>query len=169
MQELTTIQFINLLRQRNINVLAEDGRLQINAPAGAVDAQSRRGELTRRKADLLLPGARPPRIKYKARGPPPHPPEKLPRQKRSRDYGSSTFLDPGCVAYNIPVAYFGAGTLRGTRRRCRAAVDQLIARGTATARAFLFPRKTATFFRLPLARPIPRVEFTDLSSLPENS
>ena len=52
MQELTTVQFINLLRERNIDVRAKEGRLQINAPAGAVDSQMR-GELTRRKEDLL--------------------------------------------------------------------------------------------------------------------
>ena len=52
MQELTTVQFISLLRERNIDIRANEGRLQINAPSGAVDSEMR-GELTRRKGDLL--------------------------------------------------------------------------------------------------------------------
>ena len=42
MQELTNVQFLNLLRHRNIDVSAKEGRLQINAPCwsgGCADAR----------------------------------------------------------------------------------------------------------------------------------
>ncbi len=164
MQELTTIQFINLLRQRNINVLAKDGRLQINAPAGAVDAQLR-GELTRRKADLLLTLREATADQIQSPLTPAPPTGKIPQTEAQQGLWLIDFFDPGCVAYNIPVAYLVPEPV--DLAALQTAVDQLIARHDALRISFY--EEDGDLFQAVAGEAHTTVEFTDLSNLPEIS
>jgi hypothetical protein len=162
MQELTTVQFINLLRQRNIDVHAKEGRLQINAPAGAVDAQLR-GELTRRKGDLLvtLQGA----AAFQMQSPlaPAERTGKIPQTDAQQGLWLIDHFDPGCVAYNIPIAYSIQGPFDPAALQM--AVDQMLVRHESLRTYFY--EEDGDLFQAVAREANTTLEFTDLSNLSE--
>jgi hypothetical protein len=160
MQELTNAEFLSLLRHRNINVSARDGRLRINAPAGVLDAPLR-AELTRRKSDLLrlirsadarsLPGPLAPARRT----------EKIPQTHAQQGLWLIDHFDPGHVAYNIPEAFFVEEPI--DRQALQRAVDQLLSRHE-TLRTSFYEEEGELFQAIAPAAHAP-VEFTDLSML----
>lgn len=162
MQELTNAQFLSLLRHRNIDVSAKQGRLRINAPVGAVDA-SLREELTRRKADLLqliatadaqtLSGALAPARRT----------EKIPQTHAQQGLWLIDHFDPGHVAYNIPEAFVVEESI--DLRAFQFAVDQLLSRHETLRTSFYEEDGELLQAVAPAARA--PVEFTDLSVLAE--
>ncbi len=162
MQELTTLQFINLLRQRNIDVHAKEGRLQINAPAGAVDAQLR-GELTRRKSDLLatLQGAA--AVQMQCPLAPAERTEKIPQTDAQQGLWLIDHFDPGCVAYNIPIAYSIQGPFDPAA--LQTAVDQMLVRHESLRTYFY--EEDGELFQAVASEANTTLEFTDLSNLSE--
>ncbi|MGB8479148.1 MAG: condensation domain-containing protein [Acidobacteriaceae bacterium] len=162
MQELTTVQFIHLLRERNISIQAKEGRLQINAPAGTVDAQMRE-ELTRRKAELLsalqgvAAGQMQSSIVRAERT------AKIPQTDAQQGMWLIDYFDPGCVAYNIPVAYSAEGPF--DTAALQAAVDQVLARHEALRTSF-YEEDGDLFQRVESDVSAP-VELTDISHVAE--
>lgn len=162
MQELTIVQFINLLRERNIEVRAKEGRLQINAPAGAVDSQMR-GELTRRKVDLLsaLEGAAAVQmqssiVRAERTG-------KIPQTDAQQGLWLIDYFDPGCVAYNIPVAYSVEGPFDPAV--LQTAVDQILVRHETLRTSFY--EEDGDLFQRVATEVTARVELTDISHVSE--
>lgn len=160
MQELTNAEFLSLLRQRNIDVSARDGRLRINAPAGVVDAPLR-AELTRRKTDLLLLiGSDDARSLPGPLAPAPRT-EKIPQTRAQQGLWLIDHFDPGHVAYNIPEAFFVEGPI--DLQAMQLAVDQLLSRHE-TLRTSFYEEEGELFQAVAPAARAP-VEFTDLSVL----
>ena len=162
MQELTTVQFINLLRERNIDVRAKEGRLQINAPAGAVDSQMR-GELTRRKEDLLsaLQGAV--AVQMQSSIAPEERTGKIPQTDAQQGLWLIDYFDPGCVAYNIPVAYSAEGPF--DTAALQTAVDQILVRHETLRTSFY--EEDGDLFQRVESEATARVELTDISHVSE--
>lgn len=160
MQELTTGQFINLLRKRNIDVRAGCGRLHINAPAGAVDAQLR-GELTRRKADLLSTLQNATAVHPQSPLVPAGPAEKIPQTDAQQGLWLIDHFDPGCVAYNIPIAYSVEGPV--DLAALQTAADQMLVRHEMLRTSFY--EEDGDLFQAVATEVSTTVEFTDLSIL----
>ena len=168
MQELTTVQFINLLRLRNIDVHAKEGRLQIHAPAGAVDAQLR-GELTRRKGDLLLTLQATAAVQMPIPVAPAERTGKIPQTHAQQGLWLIDHFDPGCVAYNIPVAYSVQGPFDPAA--LQTAVDQMLVRHESL-RTFFYEEdgddeEDGDLFQAVDSKANTIVEFTDLSDISE--
>jgi hypothetical protein len=160
MQELTNAEFLSLLRHRNIDVSARDGRLRINAPAGVLDAPLR-AELTRRKSDLLrLIGSADARS---SAGPlaPGRRTEKIPQTHAQQGLWLIDHFDPGHIAYNIPEAFFVKGPI--DLQALQRAVDRLLSRHE-TLRTSFYEEDGELFQAVAPAVQAP-VEFTDLSVL----
>jgi hypothetical protein len=125
MQELSHSQFLDLLTQRGIVISVKDGRLQISAPAGAVDTQLR-AELVRRKPDLLGTFRD---ADVFLRPDPLVPMERdggIPQTDAQQGLWLIDHFDPGNVAYNIPEAYLIEGAVE--IEILQKAVDALLAR-----------------------------------------
>jgi condensation domain-containing protein/tubulysin polyketide synthase-like protein len=162
MQELTTFQFINLLRERNIDVRAKEGRLQINAPAGAVDSQMRE-ELTRRKGDLLSALQSAAAIHIESEIAPGERTGKIPQTDAQQGLWLIDFFDPGCVAYNIPVAYSAEGPFDADA--LQTAVDQILVRHETLRTSFY--EEDGELFQRVANHVTARVELTDISHVSE--
>lgn len=125
MQELTHSQFLDLLRQRGIEISARDGHLLISAPRGAVDSELH-AELTRRKPEMLaaLEGATASQSLY-----PLVPRErnsKVPQTHAQQGMWLIDYFAPGNAAYNIPQAFLIEGPVDA--EVLQKAVDNLLAR-----------------------------------------
>jgi hypothetical protein len=102
--ELTSAEFVALLKERGIEIQERAGRLVVSAPPGVVDNLVR-AELQHRKADLLtvLTGAKevapkPPLLPGKRGG-------RIPMTASQQGIWLIDHFDPGNVAYNIPEAF----------------------------------------------------------------
>ncbi len=164
MQELTTGQFISLLRQRNIDVRAEDGRLHISAPAGAVDSQLRR-ELARRKGDLLSTLQNAGAVRPQSPLVPAGRAGKIPQTGAQQGLWLIDHFDPGCVAYNIPIAYLVEGPV--DLAALQMAADQMLVRHEILRTSFY--EEDGDLFQAVAPEAGTMVEFTDLSSLAETN
>ena len=162
MQELTTVQFIHLLRQRNIDVHAKEGRLQISAPPGAVDVQLRE-ELTRRKSDLLLALQAATAVYLQSPIVPADRNGKIPQTDAQQGLWLIDYFDPGCVAYNIPVAYFVQGPFDAVA--LQTAVDQLLVRHETLRTSFY--EEEGDLFQRVANEATATVELTDISHVSE--
>jgi hypothetical protein len=102
MEKLTDLQFLDLLYKKNIFVSVKDQRLQINAPAGAIN-ESLRAEFIRRKPSLLAFLE-----KDKVSSQPIEPRAnnvKIPLTPLQQGLWLLDHHHPGNVAYNIPEAF----------------------------------------------------------------
>jgi hypothetical protein len=160
MDELTPTELLEKLRQRGIEINARDGRLQINAPSGAVDAELRSG-LARRKAELLDALAHAQR---------PFVPEPLTRRSRDAAIPQTQaqqgmwLIDhfaPGNVAYNIPEAFLVESSV--DIKALQRAVDMLLQRHEALRISFY--EEGGALFQAVAPHVECAVEFTDLSNI----
>ena len=103
MDKLSHLQFLELLSRKNIRIHSKDGRLQISAPTGALDAQLH-AELIRRKSDLLtlLEEAE---ASAKPLSPRPKDAKRIPQTPAQQGLWLIDHHEPGNVAYNIPEAF----------------------------------------------------------------
>lgn len=122
---MTTLGLINFLKEKQIHIHVENGRLKINAPIGVVDG-ALQAELKIRKNDLLAafggPSSAEPLIPLTAdqlTG-------MLPLTAAQQGMWLIEHFNPGNVAYNIPEAF--RFEWRVELVTFQAAVDQLIAR-----------------------------------------
>ncbi len=159
MRGLSNSQFMSHLKKHGIEVHAKDGRLQINAPVGAVDLQLR-AELVRRKVELLA-------ALQHADFSPPHiplvPAERnggIPQTHAQQGMWLIDHFDPGNVAYNIPEAFVLEGAV--DREVLQKAINSLVARHE-TLRTYFYEEDGDLFQAVS-----PEVEalagFTDLST-----
>ncbi len=162
MQELTTVQFINLLRERNIDIRANEGRLQINAPSGAVDSEMR-GELTRRKGDLLSALQDAAAVQMQSSIVRAERSGKIPQTDAQQGMWLIDYFDPGCVAYNIPVAYLAEGPF--DTAALQTAVDQMLVRHETLRTSFY--EEDGDLFQRVENEVTARVEITDISHVSE--
>ena len=163
MQELSTYQFLKLLKQHSVQVRAKDGRLQIIAPTGALDAQLR-AELARRKGDLLatfldneVASPTPALIRVDRTS-------KIPLTYAQQGMWLVDHLNPGNATYNIPEAFVLQET--ADQRVLQKAVDELLDRHE-TLRTTFYEEDGELFQRIS-SKARTAVDFTDLSSLPEH-
>lgn len=164
MQELSHSQFLDVLKQRNIEIYARDGRLQLTAPPGAVDAQLR-AELTRRKPELLdaLQG-----VKNSAdlgsltrmeRS------EKIPQTHAQQGLWLIDHFSPGNVAYNIPEAFLLDAPVN--LEILQRAADALLKRHETLRTSFY--EEEGELFQSVWPHAETTVEFTDLSVVIESN
>ncbi len=163
MQDSSATQFVALLKDRGIQRATRDGWLQINAPAGAVDADLR-AELGRRKAELVellqrgaAGAALLPLVSMER-------PARIPQTQAQQGMWLIDHFTPGNVAYNIPEAFFTEGPIVvGTLQK---AVDDLLARQAALRTCFY--EEDGELLQSVSADARATLEFTDLSDR-ENS
>ncbi|MBT9332216.1 non-ribosomal peptide synthetase [Paracidobacterium acidisoli] len=102
--DLTDLQFLELLRQRNVELRSSDGRLRVSAPPGVLDAELQ-AELVRRKGWLLDHLKR----NATARPLPPleprRPDQPVPLTFAQENIWLVDRFHPGNVAYNMPEAF----------------------------------------------------------------
>lgn len=162
MQELSNSQFLQLLRQHNIEIHATDERLQISAPAGAVDPQLR-AELVRRKADLLAAlrdaDAHSSQISPVAT----ERDKKIPQTYAQQGLWIIDHFEPGNATYNIPEAFLM--NVPVCMEALQKAVDALLVRHESLRTYFYEEDGDLLQAVSPEART--QVGFTDLSALEE--
>lgn len=121
--KLSDLEFLDLLRKKDIQITAKDRRLQINAPSGALEGGLRE-ELLSRKAGLLAylerysaPSDSIKRREEKAR---------IPQTPLQQGLWLIDHYSPGNVAYNIPEAFWVDAHIDIAALQC--AIDRLLIR-----------------------------------------
>ena len=160
MEQLTDLQFLDLLRQKNIYVYVKDQRLQISAPAGALGSDLR-AELLRRKPKLLTflaqaknPGQSiEPRIKD----------VRIPLTPLQQGLWLVNHHQPDNVAYNIPEAFMVEAAIDVDI--VQSAVNHLIARHEILRTSF--HEQEGDLFQSVSNEVNVIVEKTDITSHPE--
>jgi Condensation domain/TubC N-terminal docking domain len=122
--QLTTTEFITLLKERGIEIQERAGRLAVSASSGAVD-DVLRAELQRRKTDLLERVIAAKEVLHKSPLIPGKRGTRIPLTMSQQGMWLVDHFDPGNVAYNIPEA-FASGHL--DLAIVQKTVDLLIAR-----------------------------------------
>ena len=162
MRELTHAQFLGLLKRHGIEVHARNARLQVTAPAGAMDSQLRE-ELVRRKDDLLAVLTRSESnqdaLVRSERT------ERIPQTCAQQRLWLIDRFEPGNVAYNIPEAFVANAAI--DREALQKAVDCLLARHEALRTYFY--QDDGELFQFVCPEATAKVGFTDLTSLAEGS
>jgi Condensation domain/TubC N-terminal docking domain len=164
MQELNTPQFIASLKRRGIDVCTREGRLQISAPAGAIDPKLR-AELARRKPGMIA------FLESVALAPTPDPLRpamrtgRIPQTQAQQGMWLIDHFDPGHIAYNIPEAFVVEAAV--DREALQQAVDGLIERHESLRTSFYEEDGELLQAVLPEARTL--VGYSDLSGLVEDS
>lgn len=163
MQELTHSQFLDLLRQRGIEISARDGNLQVSAPKGSVDP-ALFAELVRRKPEMLVAlenataslGSHPlvPRERNC----------KVPQTQAQQGMWLIDYFAPGNAAYNIPQAFRIEGPVDAAV--LQEAVDNLLMRHEVLRTHFYEEEGELLQAVSSDARAI--VDFTDISTVAEN-
>ena len=102
--ELTSVEFLALLKTRGIDLQARDGRLVVSAPPGLVD-DLLRTELALRKSDLLNLLASPKEASPRSPLLPRKPEGRIPLTPGQQGIWLIDHFDPGNIAYNIPEAF----------------------------------------------------------------
>jgi hypothetical protein len=154
--------FLILLGRKKIHLRASDGRLVVNAPAGALDDRLR-AEIKRRKADLLAVletpgGASPePSLLPATRG------ERIPLTSSQQGMWLIDHFDPGNVSYNIPQAFRIDSSL--DIDLLQKSIDLVIARQEILRTSFHEEEGELYQTIAPSAETL--VGVTDLTSLPE--
>jgi hypothetical protein len=161
MPEMSISEFVELLKQKQIHIRAEDGRLKISAPAGAVDI-ALQSELKRRKPVLLkiLKNTDAtldlvPLSDQELR-------ERIPLTPAQQGMWLIEHFNPGNVAYCISEAFRLDGEVR--LDTLQSAVDRLIARHRILRTSF--HEEEGELFQAIAERVEAPVGFTDLSALP---
>jgi Condensation domain/TubC N-terminal docking domain len=122
--ELTTTQFVALLRERGIEIQERAGRLAVSAKSGVVDGLLR-AELQRRKSDLLKLLTTAKEAPHKSPLLPSKRDGRIPLTMSQQGIWLVGHFDPGNVAYNIPEAFVSGPMDLGVVQKT---VDLLIAR-----------------------------------------
>ena len=160
MQELNNSQFLSLLRKQSVEIHARDGRLQINAPAGALNPEIR-AELVRRKDGLLCELNEGPQgdvpLAHMER------PARIPQTHAQQRLWLIDKFEPGNAAYNIPEAFILDGPIHA--EALQKAVDGLVIRHE-TLRTYFY-QDDGELFQAVCPAAAARVGFTDLSRLAE--
>lgn len=162
MQDLTTSRFLSGLKERGIQIHARDGRLQITAPTGVVDAELRE-ELAKRKPELLAALGHP---ELTPRPVPLSAAERngeIPQTPAQQGIWLIQHFSPGDVAYNIPEAFLVPGPV--DPGLLQQAVDALVSRHDALRSCFC--EADAGLFQSVAAKAQAEVGFTDLSTFRE--
>lgn len=160
MTERSSAQFLQQLQQRSIELHERDGRLQVSAPPGALDAELR-AELARRKPELLdlLRRSATPRPAALV---PADRSGKIPQTQAQQGMWLLDHFSPNNPAYNIPQAFVidGHVDLDAFQR----AVDRLLDRHEAL-RTFFYEEEGDLFQAVSPDAHVP-LGYTDLSAEP---
>jgi len=162
MDKLTTSQFLSSLQKRQISIGVKDGRLQINAPAGAIDSQLH-AELLRRKPELLA-FLKASTSFYQPLTPRETDSGRIPQTPAQQGLWLVNHHDPGNVAYNIPEAFLIETEI--DRVAIQNSINQLLARHQILRTGFF--EEDGDLFQSISEEAEADVEFIDLSSFPEH-
>jgi hypothetical protein len=163
--EMTTQEFLGLLREKQIEVHANEGRLKVSAPAGALD-MSVKAQLKDRKA-ALLKVLRETTVGAEASQIVPLSAAELsagiPLTPAQQGIWLVDHFNPGNVSYNIPEAFRFEQTI--ALETMQLAVDCLLRRHSILRTSF--HEDDGTLHQLIDDAVEARVGFTDLGALPE--
>jgi hypothetical protein len=160
MDKLTISQFLSFLQKRQIRIGAKDGRLQIKAPAGAIDSQLH-AELLRRKPDLLafLEAS----SSYQPLTPRGTDSGRIPQTPAQQGLWLINHHDPGNVTYNIAEAFLVETEV--DRVAIQKSINQLLVRHPILRTGFY--EEDGDLFQSISEEAEADVEFIDLSVFPE--